>query len=47
MRCAELKERPDALEGSAAAARLGFKKNCTIYISGAVEILEEMLTESC
>ena len=47
VRCAELKERPDALEGSAAAARLGFKKNCTIYISGAVEILEEMLTESC
>lgn len=46
VRCAELKERPDALEGSAAAARLGFKKNCAVYVAAAVEILEEMLAEN-
>ena len=45
LRCGELKGRPDAQEGSAAAARIGFQKSCAVYIAAAVEILEEMLAE--
>ena len=47
LRCGELRQRPEALEGSDAAARLGFHKSCAVYIAAATEILEEMLAEDC
>lgn len=47
LRCGELRQRPDAQEGSDAAARLGFHKSCAVYIAAATEILEEMLAEDC
>ncbi len=43
VRCAELKGLPSRPEESPAAQRLGLTEPCAVYITAAVEILEEML----
>ena len=46
VRCAEIKELPCAPQHSPTAQALGLEKACAVYITAAVEILEEMLAES-
>ena len=45
VRCADLKELPCAAEKSPTARKLGLEKTCAVYITAAVEIVEEMLAE--
>ena len=45
VRCDQLKELPCAPEHSPTAQKLGLEKACAVYITAAVEIVEEMLSE--
>jgi len=45
VRCADIKELPCAAEKSPTAQKLGLEKACAVYITAAVEIVEEMLEE--
>lgn len=45
VRCEELKELPCAVQHSPTARDLKLEKTCAVYITAAVEIVEEMLAE--
>lgn len=46
LRCADIRDLPPDLEASPAAKRMGAVRSCSVYIAAAVEILEEMTSES-
>ncbi len=45
VRCEQLKELPYDRKQSPTAVELGLEKNCAVYITAAVEIVEQMLGE--